>query len=69
MNHNKKLEEYLPKGKPKAKHPIYTMVRFDNRLDLLKHVVQRVAKLKTSKNAYVLALIAKDMEENPNDKS
>lgn len=60
----KKLESYLPTERPRAKNPIYTMVRFDNRLDLLRYVVQRVASLKTSKNAYILALIEKDMNDN-----
>lgn len=60
----KKLEAYLPTERPRAKNPIYMMVRFDNKPDLLKFAIERVAKLKTSKNAYVLALIEKDMAEN-----
>jgi len=55
------LEAFLPK-ESKAAKSFYTMVKFNNRPDLLEFMVNRVKRLGTSKNAYVLALIELDME-------
>lgn len=59
----RKLEEFLPKKDTKKKKALYQMVRFDNRMDLVRFMHQRATALGVSKNAYFLALIQRDMEE------
>lgn len=58
------LEFFLPKKKraPRGK-PLYTMVRFDKRPDLLEHLLKRVEALGTDKQNFMIALLAKDKEE------
>lgn len=58
------LELFLPKKRKCRKKPVYTMIRFDKRPELLGHLLKRVEALCTTKQDYMLALIAKDMAEN-----
>jgi len=59
----KKLEDLIPRPKKRTKS-VYTMLRFDRRMDLLEHVVARCKELKCSKNAFLLALIEMDREDS-----
>ncbi len=59
-NMKKKLQDFIPNTA--STKSVYTMVKFGKRKDLLTHMVKRVGELKTSKNAYILALIEQDKE-------
>lgn len=61
MRAKKRIEDLILKSRP-CKKPIYTMIRFEKRMDLLTFLEHRIRSLSTSKNAYLLALIEQDME-------
>lgn len=58
------VEFFLPKKrKARSAKSLYTMVRLDKHPELLEHLLQRVNKLGTDKQNFMIALLKKDMEE------
>ena len=57
------LDPFLPEARVNN-HPIYIMVRFSRRPDLIEYATKRAKSLGVSRESYIVALIAQDKESH-----